>query len=484
MKTTISIIILQLFALTLISQTKKYKDITISGHFSEKAQSEIFRDTEFWFCDEVPLHDFLITSNHKFTINDGDFTTKIETETPYGFFRCRATQIPSLRIDYFFVSAGDSVFMEINDQRDVLFKGRGSEKLNYQHFAAKTIAKYQFIQPEDSVKYNVGKYELRFTKYQESIDICLDSLEKLKTSTDDKIIEILRVNTISSVLRNYVTTITGSYPFANAQDKSIILNQLRVMLAEQQMSSINDPTILKYALNYIDLLYSTQVYYRKLMLVGNTTSKINPSDLYPNFKNDYTGTIRDKFIATLLLTNELYPEALELAERSLDFINDKTSNDELRKFVNTRTKGVPAFDFTFETVEGKKIKLEDFKGRLLIIDTWYKGCSNCAVLAKLVSPLVEKYSKGNRVVFLSVNVDYKKDTFIEGVKSGLYGHKNVLHSWTQGNGQNDPFIKHYQYFGYPNLLIIDKNGNVITTNAYKNENEVVANIENYIKTYQ
>lgn len=482
MKTFLTILILQLFAFSLLAQKQQYNDINISGHFSKKATEEFFRDTEFWYFKEAPLTDFLSTSIHKFNTDKGKFSITIQPKTPYGFIRCRATQIPSLRIDYFLVKAGDSVFMEVSDSQNVYFTGKGSEKLNYQHFAAKTITKYQFLHPEDSTKYNVGKYELLFAKYQEALKICLDSLEKLTTSTDPHTIEILKVNTISSVLRNYASTVLGSYPFVNEQDKSNILNQIRILLKQQQLSLITDPTIFEYAINYKDLLYATQFYYRKLMILGETVSKIDPAVVYPYFKNEYSGIVRDKLIATLLLTNETYPEVLNLAQKSLSFIKDQTSYDELKKFIVTRSKGVPAFNFTFETVEGKEIKLEDFKGRLLIIDTWYKGCSNCAVLARLISPLVEKYA--TKVAFLSVNVDFSKKTFIEGVESGKYGHKNVIHAWTRGNGQNDPFIKHYQYYGYPNILIIDKNGHVITSNPYKSESEVVKNIENYIMTYQ
>lgn len=484
MKGSILLIIIQLFALALVAQTKPYKDITISGHFSEKAIGEFFRDTEFWYYKEVPPTHFTITSNHKFSIKDGNFSIKIEPETSYGFFRCRATQIPSLQLDYFLVQQGDSIFMEVTDKRNVFFTGRGSEKLNYIHFAAKTIENFNYLQPGDSLIYKVGKDELLLEKYRACLKICQDSLEKLKGETDPTTLEILRINTVSKILNNYQSSLSANYAFKDLSKKSQIINDLQLMLLQQQSSVLTDSILINYCNNYKELLYTTQVNLRKLQNTGNNISAANLESIYPHFQNEYNGKIRDWLISSLILNNDLDPDVMNLSEKSLHFIQDKTSYDEISKFIKSRSKGVPAYNFTFETLDGKEVKLNDFKGQLLIIDTWYKGCIACSKLAKILSPLVDKYSKENKVVFLSVNVDFKKEKFREGVQSGLYGNKKVVHTWTRGNGSNDPFIKHYQYIGYPNILIIDKNGNVVTANAFKNESEILKNIENYIKTYQ
>ncbi|UPZ36505.1 redoxin domain-containing protein [Sphingobacterium sp. PCS056] len=485
MKTTISIIILQLFALTLVSQTKKYKDITISGHFSKKAQSEIFRDTEFWYYNEAPLHDFIITSNHKFTMDNGNFNVKIKNNDKYGFFRCRATQIPSLCIDYFLVQQGDSIYMDIKEKTNVSFSGRGSEKLNYQHFAGKLIQQYQFITHEDSLEYKENPLDFRLLKYQESLKICLDSLEKLKSTTDPTIIEILRINTISLISNNYQDILALDFYFTDDQkQKSRTINFLRWTLQQQHLYPVSDTTIIKYAINYADYLKSTQVNFSKIINGVNKYEKISLEKTFKEFQNNYSGLLRDKLITSLLLQLHLDPELQQFAKESLEFVKTQPSVDEILKIINRKSKGSPAFNFTFETAEGKEIQLSDFRGSIIIVDTWYNGCTNCVTLAKLLAPLVEKYSKTKTVTFLSVNVDYKRERFLSGVKSGLYGNKNVIHSWTRGKGQLDPFISHYQYYSYPNILIIDKMGNVITANPYKNQSEVIPNIERYIQLYK
>lgn len=484
MKSIILLIIIHLFALTILAQTRQYKDITISGHFSEKGLQEVFRDTEFWYFNEAPLQNFSITSNHKFTTKDGNFGIKIQPETRYGFFRCRAIQIPSLMIDYFLVQEGDSIFMQINDMNNVTFRGRGSEKLNYQHFAAKIVQKYQLINPEDSTEYKVDSCQSLLLKHQKALKICIDSLERLKTTTAPEIIDILKLNTLSLISQKYQSIISNEYYFTNAQEKSKIINFLRWTVQQQRLNLISDSTLIKYGINYVDYLKSTLINYSKLINGGKQLEKVPLKKLFPEFQNNYDGILRDKLIASLLLHQDLDPDVQYFAEKSMTFVKTQPSSNEISKIINTRSKGTPAFNFTFETAEGKEIQLSDFRGSVLIIDTWYNGCTNCVILAKKIAPLVEKYKKTGKVKFLSVNVDYKKEKFLDGVKSGLYGNKDVIHSWTRGNGQLDPFITHYQYFGYPNILIIDKMGNVITANAYKNESEVIPNIERYIQLYK
>jgi len=481
MKTFLTLLLFQFFAFSLLAQTKQYKDITISGHFSEKAIGEFIRDTEFWYYKEVPLTDFLTTSNHKFNIENGFFSITIKPESTYGFFRCRATQIPSLNIDYFLIQPGDSIFMEVIDKRNVVFSGRGSEKLNYQHFASKIINNFQRLKPEDSTKYNVSKAELLLTKYKEATSICLDSLEKLNKVSDSKTIEILRLNSIASLLNIYQEILAIEFPFIEEKEKSNTLNQFQLMLLQLQMNPLSDEEVIRASLNYFKLTYSTQLNFWKLKNIGNIYSSAKIHDIYLQFQKNFSSTLRDKLIASLLLNYPEDPDLLSLAQKSLEFISDKEIYNEVDNILIRRNKEIAAFDFTFETSDGKEIKLADFKGRLLIIDTWYKGCSNCAVLAKIIAPLVEKYTKTDKVVFLSVNVDFSKQKFIEGVQSGLYGHTNVVHSWTRGKGANDPFIKHYQYVGYPNILIIDANGKVISTSPYDHEDNVLKNIEDIIK---
>lgn len=477
MKNTIIIFLLIFFNQIGVGQTSK---IIISGSLADTARKAYTND--IWYYDEYNLFASNATDVYPFNLTNGDFKIEINSNSPYSYFRFRAVFIPSQMFDLYLIQPGDSIHMEIKQFDNVLFTGKGSEKLNYQNFASKILNDAQFFTKTDSIKYgNIGRTQMWIQKNYDGIKICLDSLDKLRELYDETTLEILSVNTLSAFNYSYVENVTGIYPFVGHSEKMDILSQLELLLLQYQMSPITNKTILKYTPAYRNLIYHTQLYFSRLLLNGKRIGAAKISHTYSEFRNRYRGNLRDILVTALLIHQNRDTDALLVAEDALTFMQNPNSVKTVRDFVSTRKPGQPAFNFSFETEKGQSVNLSDLKGKLIVIDTWYYGCTNCVNLAKTLSPVVHKYSKSKDVIFLSVNVDRKKDQFLKGIKSELYGEKGVFYVWTKGNGVFDPFIKHYQYFGYPNLLIIGKDGNVISTNPSQNGYYSAEKIEEIIK---
>ncbi|THF53001.1 hypothetical protein E6C50_01985 [Flavobacterium supellecticarium] len=455
-------------------------NIIIKGRISNEAPRSFSDD--FWFYDEYNLLASNAGDVYPFHLDNGKFEVRLVANEPYGYFRCRAVFLTSQLLDLYLMQPGDSIFMDIQGNDKVLFSGKGSEKLNYQSYAARIASDANFISHKDTVKYGKLDYpSMKLKKIQDGINLCIDSLKKLNKIADDMTIEILRVNTLSNFSKLYVASLGSIYPSSNEKEKQFILNYLQTIILQQQTATISNEKILKNCPAYQNLLYYTQLYYDRLILNNSIVNAVKIHSTYNSFEKNYTGLLRDKLITALLIQQDRDDQSLPLAENALTFLTDQRSKFTIAKFVNSRKSGFAAYPFIFETIDGNNIKLDDFKGKLLIIDSWYYGCTNCAILSHNLAPVVKKYKNSDKVTFLSVNVDRDKVKFKKGIESGLYGEKGVLHVWTKGNGEKDPFIKHYQYYGYPNILIIDENGNVLTANPFETGEEAAKKIDEIIK---
>jgi len=122
-------------------------------------------------------------------------------------------------------------------------------------------------------------------------------------------------------------------------------------------------------------------------------------------------------------------------------------------WVSESPKPVPAFSFT--DTDGKTLSLEDFKGKLVILDVWATWCSPCrAEFPRLDHLQAALGDQGLAVVPVSVDLGGKKpvDRFYDEI-----GVKALAKYLDPANGS----AKALGLRGLPTTLIIDREGNEI-----------------------
>lgn len=123
--------------------------------------------------------------------------------------------------------------------------------------------------------------------------------------------------------------------------------------------------------------------------------------------------------------------------------------------------GIIAFDFKFPDVNGKEVKLSDFKGKVVYIDVWATWCGPCIKEIPDLKKLEAEYHNKD-VDFLSVSVDkqddYKKwEAFL--IKEKLGGVQLFA------GDKKEEIVKPYDISGIPRFILIGKDGKIIYTNA-------------------
>jgi peroxiredoxin len=111
-------------------------------------------------------------------------------------------------------------------------------------------------------------------------------------------------------------------------------------------------------------------------------------------------------------------------------------------------------NFFLKDLEGKKVELKDFKGKVIFLNFWATWCGPCKEEMPSMEALYQQF-KENNFVFLTISVDYEgKKTVKNFIERNHYTFPVLL----------DPKCETLEVFnvkGIPTTIIIDKKGKMI-----------------------
>ncbi len=120
-------------------------------------------------------------------------------------------------------------------------------------------------------------------------------------------------------------------------------------------------------------------------------------------------------------------------------------------------KGRKVPEIEFRDVEGKEVKLTDFKGKYIYIDVWGSTCPPCRKELPFLKVL-EKDFAGKNIHFLSVSTDRSKQAWIKAIQEDeLDGHLFVPQDLKK-------FMEIFQIRVIPRFILLDQELNIITAN--------------------
>ncbi|MBK9981283.1 MAG: TlpA family protein disulfide reductase [Saprospiraceae bacterium] len=118
-------------------------------------------------------------------------------------------------------------------------------------------------------------------------------------------------------------------------------------------------------------------------------------------------------------------------------------------------------EFTATTMEGKKVDKNYFKGKVSVINFWFKGCMPCQMEMPAFNNLMEKY-KSKAVNFLAIGRN-TPDVITDFLVEHPFHFDHIA--------DGDPIIggAFHTKWGYPVTLVVDKHLKIIKTNRAMNE---------------
>ena len=128
-------------------------------------------------------------------------------------------------------------------------------------------------------------------------------------------------------------------------------------------------------------------------------------------------------------------------------INEDTEYEELAEI----EIGKEAPNFTLRNLEGRKVSLKDYRGKIVLLNFWATWCKFCDI----EMPDLQKLDKENEdLVVLAVDVMEDKNKVVDYIKKGNYDFEVLL-------DDKGDVAKTYLVSAFPTTYFVGKDGNLI-----------------------
>lgn len=387
---------------------------------------------------------------------DGSFTDTLDIEkgTYYAVYDKTGIQL------YLDKGSIVSFVADANDFNNTLhFEGDFSELNNYYAYKSKVTGAI-----ESTFKTTYSLEENAFLNFADSVKQMLLSKFEQVPSVPEYIIP-LEKNAIGYYSKSLIGNYPSYHPYMTQNEAYEPSAELTAQLAEPRYDQVADYF---YSQDYnVSLLRGVM---QKGYELRQSEDSLNQRDaefkVITQLEND---TIRESLLysfASMTLSIMKEGDRKDYYDRFMTHCTNKIYQEkitELYASLSRLAKGNPSPVFTgYLNYNGGTSSLEDFKGKFVYIDVWATWCGPCkAEIPYLIE--IEKQFHGKNIEFVSISVD---------TESAFQTWRDMIAEKRMGGVQlfaddsfDSDFIKSYEIRGIPQFILLDPQGNIISSQA-------------------
>ncbi|HWV73238.1 MAG TPA: TlpA disulfide reductase family protein [Pseudosphingobacterium sp.] len=367
----------------------------------------------------------------------------------------------------FLVSRGDSLHLSISEGSTIRFSGKGASKMNCQQ----EIYLLQVLSKSRASELNGLGNKVRFDEYygllkeaiEENLRAKLSILAEYRAQLDPAVFEIMRSDIVGFQYAKLYRALFMARKFDHPEARQRAIEKLCLA-----------PDPLEEALGRRRALspHLVAAYFEKeqWLLTKDYSMLEEKRDFsfgtyFRAIKEGYSGELRDRLLLTGFLGLVYARDVYQYQDSSLLLMKDNASKLMLEKWGKRNAPRQQAYAFKLPGLDGSYVSLSDLKGKVLVLDFWFTGCFGCRAMPAAMKPFIERF-KDEKVLFLSVNTDRKKDTWLASSAEELYTVPGQLElsTYEQGGVIHD-FVRYYGIRTFPHIMVIDRNGKIVSSKA-------------------
>ena len=212
----------------------------------------------------------------------------------------------------------------------------------------------------------------------------------------------------------------------------------------------------------LDLPFAEKVVELKLKL-AELESGLKPESTESHLTSLGSGLERDLMISKWVFRHiKLGKGTFEKLDSLQNQISNPNIREKLRGIVRNVKAGERVGNFGFLDEQGEKVNLDQFKGKTLLINTYFTGCSaSSSYYSRVLSRLESALKDRDELLLISLSADRSEETWKRGLASGLYNSDSWIRLYSGEEGYSHPFFRKYLISSAPRPLLIDPEGNLI-----------------------
>ncbi len=448
----------------------KEKLAIIAGYFIDQRT-----DTLTIQIDQLALGlSFAGVEKIKVPVVKGQFQVSFSIDADIAYVSIKSQNVPVLFLANYIVRPGDSNFISINNgksinrniENGVVFSGLNCHAFETRYKVDSGVAELgkQIIPvtyPLGAAKNDISfLWNVQFKDNDLYVERQLNELKRYSRVVDENIYNLLRADYFYQMKGYEVSEFSFEWGKRNKRVDSLLRTKVMTDYFNEYYQNLEaifpTPMVTKLtSRNYIEF---------RSIITGLLPEFNDPNirntnclDLIPILTQLPKG-IGDK-VTTILITKLVRKPATlhfdSLLNYALRSVSDERIYDLVNRYYSSSIRGSAIFAFELPDVAKKNHKIDQFKGKTVVIDFWYTGCVGCVQVSRGLKKIKEVYKNDTTVAFISISVDGTRKKWIEGLASGLYTDNGSLNLYTAEAGSDHELIRYYHINAYPQLMIVN-----------------------------